>query len=176
MSVDHEIDNIVDENDCIIGQATRKHIHQNKLLHRSAHILVFNSQKELFLQKRALCKDESPGLWDTSSAGHVDAGESYDECAHRELFEELGIKAVLQPFIKISACQKTHGEHIRVYTCVTGDAILINPEEISEGVFFDLPKIQKDISMKPAQFTSSFKLIFSQILIHENTLLNENNN
>ncbi len=173
MNVDHEIYNIVDENDCIIGQATRKYIHQNKLLHRSAHILVFNSQKELFLQKRALCKDESPGLWDTSSAGHVDAGESYDECAHRELFEELGIKAVLQPFIKVSACQETHGEHIQAYTCVTEDAILINPEEISEGVFLDLPKIQKDISMKPAQFTSSFKLLFSQILISENTLLNE---
>jgi isopentenyl-diphosphate Delta-isomerase len=173
MNVDHEIYNIVDENDCIIGQATRKYIHQNKLLHRSAHIFVFNSQKELFLQKRALCKDESPGLWDTSCAGHVDAGESYDECANRELFEELGIKAALQPFIKIAACQDTHGEHIEVYTCITDDAILINSEEISEGVFFDLPQIEKSISMNSAQFTSSFKLLFSQILISENTLLNE---
>ena len=175
MNVDHEIYNIVDENDCIIGQATRKHIHQNKLLHRSAHILVFNSQKELFLQKRALCKDESPGLWDTSSAGHVDAGESYDECAHRELFEELGVEAILQPFIKLSACQETHGEHIQVYICVTDDAIQINPEEISEGIFFDMPKIQKELTMDPAQFTSSFKLLFRHILINESDLLNENN-
>ena len=175
MNVDNEIYNIVDVNDCIIGQATRKYIHQSKLLHRSAHILVFNSQKELFLQKRALCKDESPGLWDTSSAGHVDAGEYYDECARRELFEELGIKPILQPFIKLSACHETHGEHIHVYTCFTDDAILINPEEISEGIFFDLPKIQKELSMNPAQFTSSFKLIFRQVLVNEITLLNENN-
>ena len=175
MNPDHEIYNIVDENDCVIGQATRKHIHQNKLLHRSAHILVFNSQKELFLQKRALSKDESPGLWDSSSAGHVDAGESYDECAHRELFEELGIKAVLEPFMKISACQETHGEHIQVYKCVTDDAIQINSEEISEGVFIDLPKVQDDLIMNPARFTPSFKLIFSQFLINENILLNENN-
>lgn len=175
MNVDHEIYNIVDENDCIIGKATRKHIHQNKLLHRSAHILVFNSNKELFLQKRSLCKDESPGLWDTSSAGHVDAGESYDECAHRELFEELGIKAVLEPSIKITACKETHGEHIQVYTCITDDAILINPEEISEGVFFDVAQIQKNISINPSQFTPSFKMIFSQILDNENGLLNKNN-
>jgi isopentenyl-diphosphate Delta-isomerase len=175
MNVDHEIYNIVDENDCVIGKATRKHIHQNKLLHRSAHILVFNTQKELFLQKRALCKDECPGLWDTSSAGHVDAGESYDECAHRELFEELGIVGILQPFIKLFACQETHREHIQAYTCFTDDAILINPEEISEGVFFDLLTIQKDLSMDPTQFTSSFKLLFSQILINKSTLLNENN-
>lgn len=175
MNVDHEIYNIVDDNDCIIGQATRKYIHQNKLLHRSAHILVFNSQRELFLQKRALSKDESPGLWDSSSAGHVDAGETYEECAHRELFEELGIKAVLTPFKKIPACKQTHGEHVQVYTCITDDTILTNPEEISDGVYFNLPNIQKNIAMKPLQFTPSFKLIFSQIMMSRNTLLNEDN-
>ena len=111
MNVENEIYNIVDENDQIIGQASRKHIHKNKLLHRSVHTLVFNSRKELFLQKRALCKDENPGLWDTSSAGHVDAGESYDACAHRELGEELNLKATLKTSIKISACQETYGEH-----------------------------------------------------------------
>ena len=168
MNVDHEIYNIVDKNDCIIGQATRRHIHQKKLLHRSAHILVFNSQKKLYLQKRALCKDESPGLWDTSSAGHVNAGETYDECAHRELFEELRIKAILLPFIKIPACEETHWEHIQVYSCTTDDLILINSEEISEGIFFDLPDIQKKISMNPTQFTPSFKLIFRLTLNDKN--------
>jgi isopentenyl-diphosphate delta-isomerase type 1 len=168
MNVDQEIYNIVDENDCIIGQASRKHIHQNKLLHRSAHILVFNSKKELFLQKRALCKDESPGLWDTSCAGHVDAGESYKDCAHRELLEELDLKAVLKPSIKISARKETHMEHIHVYICITDDTIKINPEEISEGAFFGLSKIQENISMNPTQFTSSFKLLFNQIVINGN--------
>ncbi|MBC8288465.1 MAG: NUDIX domain-containing protein [Nitrospinae bacterium] len=168
MNVEHEIYNIVDENDCITGQASRKNIHQNKLLHRSAHILVFNSRRELFLQKRALCKDESPGLWDTSAAGHVDAGESYDACAHRELFEELHLKAVLKPSMKISACQETHEEHVQVYTCTTDETIQVNSEEISEGAFFGLAQIQKNISANPAQFTSSFKLLFNQTLNNEN--------
>jgi len=174
MNVEDEIYNIVDENDRITGQASRKHIHQNKLLHRSVHILVFNSRKQLFLQKRALCKDENPGLWDTSSAGHVDAGESYDDCAHRELWEELHLKAVLKPCMKISACHETYGEHVQVYTCITDDAIQINPDEISEGAYFDLGQIQEKISINPAQFTSSFKLIFNQTLAKENILMNEN--
>jgi isopentenyl-diphosphate delta-isomerase type 1 len=167
MNAENEIYNIVDENDCIIGEASRKYIHENKLLHRSVHIFVFNSRKELFLQKRAFSKDENPGLWDTSSAGHVDAGESYEDCAHRELWEELNIKAVLKTLMKIPACQETYGEHVQVYTCVTDDAIQVNQEEISEGAFFNLAKIQEELSLKPAQFTSSFKLLFNQFLINE---------
>ncbi len=163
MNVENEIYDIVDCDNHVIGQATRKHIHENKLLHRSVHILVFNYQNELFLQKRALGKDENPGLWDTSSAGHVDAGESYDECAHREIFEELGLKVVLTSFIKIPACAETYGEHVQVYTCITDDAITVNPEEISEGAFYDISHLQKWVGSEPAQFTSSFKLLLEQL-------------
>lgn len=163
MDVENEIYDIVDSDDRVIGQASRKHIHENHLLHRSTHVLVFNSRRELFLQKRALCKDESPGLWDTSSSGHVDAGESYDACARRELFEELGLKAELSVPFKISACQETHGEHIKVYTCSTDDVIQINLDEISEGTFFDLSTIKKEITLNPNSFTSSFKMLFEQL-------------
>ncbi len=168
-----EVYDIVDESDRVTGQASRKHIHANKLLHRSVHIFVFNSRKELFLQKRSSRKDESPGLWDTSSAGHVDTGESYDDCAKRELQEELGLNAVsLVPSMKISACHETHGEHVQVYACITDDAIQINREEISEGAFFSLAHIRQEISTN--SFTSSFKLLFNRIRDIENVLLHGN--
>ena len=173
MNVDQEIYSIVDENDCVIGKASRKYIHQNKLLHRSVHILVFNSRNELFLQKRSLLKGESPGLWDTSSAGHVDAGESYIHSAHRELWEELGLKVSLKTEVKFSACKETHDEHIQVYSCVSDDDISINIEEISDGAFFSLNKVTTDIKVAPHLFTSSFKKIFNHIQDLENISLNE---
>lgn len=173
MNVGDEIYDVVDENDLVLGQASRSHIHKNHLLHRSVHIFVFNFDKELFLQKRALCKDENPGLWDTSSAGHVDAGESYDEAAHRELFEELNLKAELINSIKIPACKETYGEHVQAYTCVSNDAIKVNPEEISEGAFFDIAQIQSQISSDPSQYTSSFKLIFNQICVANEFIMKE---
>ena len=160
--VQDEIYDVVDKMDQVIGQATRREIHQKNLLHRSIHILVFNYQNEVFLQKRSMSKDENPGLWDTSSAGHVDSGETYDECAHRELWEELGIKAILKPLEKIEACQKTYHEHVQIYTCKTNATININLDEISEGKYFDLEVLKIKIKNKPEQFTSSFKLIFKK--------------
>jgi isopentenyl-diphosphate Delta-isomerase len=160
--VQDEIYDVVDKMDQVTDQATRRVIHQKNLLHRSIHILVFNQQNEIFLQKRSMSKDENPGLWDTSSAGHVDSGETYDECAHRELWEELGIKAILKPLEKIEACQKTYHEHVQIYSCKTNTTININLDEISEGKYFNLEVLKRKIKNKPEQFTTSFKLIFKK--------------
>ena len=162
MHVQDEVYDVVDEADQVIGQATRREIHQKNLLHRSIHILVFNSENELFLQKRSMAKDENPGLWDTSSAGHVDSGETYDDCAHRELWEELGIKAILKPLDKVEPCQETYQEHVQIYTSRTNATIKINLDEISEGKYFDLKVLESEIENNPEQFTSSFKLILKK--------------
>jgi len=154
-----EIYDLVDFDDRVIGHATRQEIHAKGLLHRSAHVLVFNSAGYLYLQKRSLQKDESPGFWDTSAAGHLDAGEYYPEAAVRELNEELSLVAELTEVLKISACQETHGEHIRVYRCTSDQTIVINPSEISEGRFWSLDEIREALIQNDLSFTSTFRLI-----------------
>ena len=78
-----EIFDVVDEEDRVIGQLSRGVIHRQQLRHRASHILVFNTSGELFLQKRSMKKECCPGLWDSSVAGHLDQGESYEACARR---------------------------------------------------------------------------------------------
>src|SRR5207247_6592339 len=46
------------------------------------------------VQKRTDTKDVDPGAYDMLPGGVCGAGESYDECARRELAEELGIEGV----------------------------------------------------------------------------------
>ena len=48
-----------------------------------------NDQSEILLLKRSVSSQYGPGLWGFP-AGHIEEGESPEECAERELFEEIG--------------------------------------------------------------------------------------
>lgn len=71
--------------------------HMDGSLHGTSHIWVVretdDGKFDVLLQKRSMMKDGFPGYYDTSSAGHVPAGEDFPESACRELREELGIQA-----------------------------------------------------------------------------------
>src|SRR5476649_207864 len=105
-----EIFDIVNERDEVVGQNTRREVHARGFLHRAVHVLVFNARGEVFLQKRSMKKEGEPGLWDSSSSGHVDSGEDYDTCATRELREEIGLVLAqpLERVFKLDACAETH--------------------------------------------------------------------
>jgi isopentenyl-diphosphate delta-isomerase type 1 len=159
-----ELFDVVDSEDRVTGQATRGEVHARGLLHRSVHIWVFNPKGELFLQKRAMTKDENPGYWDSSAAGHVNAGEEYRLSADRELMEELGISGDLQFFKKFSASRETLWEHVETYLCTTDQKITINLTEISEGRYWPIPELKESIRQHPGRFTSTFHLIFKNYL------------
>ena len=78
----------------------RDTVHFLGLLHATVHMWVVRSSPsggwEVLCQKRSLTKDSNPGCWDLSSAGHLDAGDTREEAAVRELSEELGIIAAPQ--------------------------------------------------------------------------------
>src|SRR5690242_13556100 len=114
-----EIFDVVNERDEVVGRATRADVHRKRLLHRAVHVLVFNKQGEVFLQKRSMKKDTAKGLWDSSASGHLDHGEDYDPCAVRELREEIGLelKKPLQRILRLKACEATGNEFVWVYQC-----------------------------------------------------------
>ena len=92
-----EIFDIVDENGMPTGGTVeRSRAHAEGIRHRTAHIWLVrdvDDRKQVLLQKRAMNKDSFPGRFDTSSAGHIQAGDEPLESAIRELGEELGIEA-----------------------------------------------------------------------------------
>jgi len=153
---DSETFAVVDREDHIIGAAPRARVHGNNLRHRAVHILIFNGKGELFLQKRSCFKDRHPCLWDSSAAGHVDAGEEYDEAADRELQEELGVTAPLRRVLKLPATARTGEEFIWLYRGNHDGPFQLARSEIELGEFFPPDLVTAWIQARPRDFAPGF--------------------
>ena len=162
MNASQELLDVVDADDRVVGKATRGEIHRRGLMHRATHILVFNARGEVFLQKRSMSKDSSPGLWDSSAAGHLDQGEDYDTCAVRELHEELGIRVgdPLERLFKIDATPESDHEFAWIYRCRHNGPLRLQPEEIDDGAWFDPTEVDAWLTRAPDEITSVFRLIW----------------
>ncbi len=167
IAVSEEIFDVVNEQDEVIGRASRGEIHRLALRHRAVHLLAFNSSGELFLQKRSMKKDCDPGTWDSSASGHVDGGESYDEAVRREAMEELGhvLGSTPETLFTIEACEETGWEFARVYRCRAEGPFTLQAEEIDEGRWLAPKAIEEWITTSPNDFASSFRLIWERLRV-----------
>lgn len=154
-----EMFDVVDDNDRVLRAEPRDVVHVNNLIHRAAHMLIFNKKGELLLQKRSIWKDRNPGRWDSSAAGHVDSGENYLEAAQRELREELGIEAPpLDSIGRLTPCGQTGWEFIEVYRGVHDGPFRPAPLEVETTAFFRLEEVLRWAAESPADFSPVFLL------------------
>jgi 16S rRNA (adenine1518-N6/adenine1519-N6)-dimethyltransferase len=147
---------VVDEEDRLLGDAPRSEVHGNNLRHRAVHILIFNNLGELFLQKRSRWKDRHPLLWDSSAAGHVEAGEDYDATAVRELEEELGVTAELTRVAKLPASERTGQEFIWLYRGQHDGPFTLAKSEIEYGDFIPTDVVSEWLKARPDDFAPGF--------------------
>lgn len=152
-----EIFDVVDENNEVIGQRTRGEVHAEKLLHRAVHIFVVNKRGQIYLQQRSHLKDVSPLKWDSSAAGHLDAGESYAVAAVRELGEEVGIEVESTALVaEIPAGDNTDHEFVQLRVAKHDGPIKCLPEEIATGAWFKPEDISAWVEARPQDFAKGF--------------------
>lgn len=158
-----EIFDVVDENDVPIGKATRAEVHEQNLIHRAVHVLVFNRNGDLWLQKRSLQKDKNPGVWDSSVSGHLDAGEDYLTAAIRELGEEIGVEKKaedLEQVISVRSCEANGWEHIHLFTTKHDGAVNFPASEIDSMMPFPVEEIAAWSESQPGDFSPAFLELF----------------
>jgi 16S rRNA (adenine1518-N6/adenine1519-N6)-dimethyltransferase len=151
-----EIFDIVDADDQVIGQKSRQDVHSQKLRHRAVHIFLFNAKGEVYLQRRSRWKDVAPLLWDSSAAGHVNAGQDYDQTAPRELQEELGVTAALTLVKLIGASPETGHEFVALYEGVHEGPFQLPATEIECGEWFSPSLLDRWIGCRPDDFAPGF--------------------
>jgi len=160
-----EIFDVVDVSDNIIGTASRKVVHDRGLLHRSTHLLIYNSEGDVLLQKRSETKDSFPGRWDSSVSGHVDSGEGYDECVVREAREEIGleIRGTPEKLFKIDACEETSQEFCSVYRLFSEGPFHPDYKEVSDVTWFSKKEVTRLLGKTPEKFSPAFCLIWERL-------------
>ena len=137
-----EIVQIVDRDNMEVEALPRRVMREQGLIHRASYVLVFNEKKELFLQKRTATKDLYPSCWDVAAGGVVLAGESYEESAHRELAEELGVADVSFTALFDQYFEEDDNRVWgRIFTCVHNGPFELQEEEVASGCFMSISDI-----------------------------------
>lgn len=149
---------VVNEKDEVIDTLPRTEIHERKLLHRAVHIFLQNRRGEIYLQKRSRLKDSHPGKWDSSASGHVDPGESYRDCAVREMWEEVWVrpKGELEGVARIAASEATDQEFVEVFLAEPKGKIRVHGKEVDSGRYFPVELVDRWIEKRPEDFATGF--------------------
>ncbi|MCR5088540.1 MAG: NUDIX domain-containing protein [Oscillospiraceae bacterium] len=161
---------LCDENGLPTGEViNRSRAHREGLRHRTAHVWIVRrcgNGYRILLQKRSAGKDSFPGLYDTSSAGHIPAGAEPLPSALRELSEELGIAARPEDLHFAGIFRNRYeaefrGEIFRdnevtwVYVFfrpVDSDSLKLQEEEVEAVDWFDLQEVREEITRSCARF------------------------
>ncbi|MGO4911443.1 isopentenyl-diphosphate Delta-isomerase [Leeuwenhoekiella sp. W20_SRS_FM14] len=162
---------LVDENDQQVGLMPKMEAHEKALLHRAFSVFVFNENKELMLQRRALHKYHSPGLWTNTCCSHQREGESNIAAGKRRLMEEMGFVTELEEsisFIYKAPFDNGLTEHEFDHILLGNYEGLpnLNPDEVSEWKWMSLEDIKLDMISNPDVYTEWFKIIFDKFYKH----------
>ena len=162
---------LVDRNDNPMGLMPKLEAHEKGVLHRAFSVFILNQKSQLMLQRRALDKYHSPGLWTNTCCSHPRESESNIEAGVRRLKEEMGFTTPLKSMFSFIYKSKfdnglTEHEFDHVLLGYYDKPPFINAIEVSEWKWMSLDKIILEIKNKPEEFTVWFKIIFERFYNH----------
>jgi len=105
-----ELVDVVDESDRVVATVPRREVRRRNLLHRCTYVLLRNAAGEILVHRRTDTKDVFPGAHDVFSGGVCASGESYDDCARRELAEEFGVERTVLHRLFMHRYRGPHGQ------------------------------------------------------------------
>lgn len=167
---------LVDEDDNLIGTMEKMEAHRKGLLHRAFSVFVFNDKNELMLQRRALSKYHSPGLWTNTCCSHQRLSESHIEAGKRRLREEMGFEVELNhKYSFIYKAEFDNGliehEYDHILAGRYNNKPKINLLEVDDWRWIKINLLKQEIIFSSEKFTPWFKIIMNKFFKDESKVV-----
>ena len=144
-------------------------VHQRGLRHLAVSVFVMSGSKTL-IQRRAMGKYHTPGLWANTCCTHPLWGEDPGNCAARRLREELGIEGlVLRRAGEIEYRADvgrglTEHEVVDRFVAHGREPLRITPDpaEVMDTEWIDLADLRAQVQAEPARFTPWLRIYLAE--------------
>ncbi len=166
MNANDDLVILVDEMDRETGLAPKLLAHQHGRRHRAISVCIVDSTGRMLLQRRALGKYHSGGLWTNACCTHPRPGERADLTARRRLREELGIVCPLKFVARTHYRAPVGGDLIEdeVVHLFVGDydgAVTPDTEEVAEVAWRSYEDLSAGVVGQPEAYTYWFRYYIS---------------
>lgn len=153
----------------VLTPVEKLEVHQRGLKHLAVSVFVMNGDRTL-LQRRALAKYHTPGLWTNTCCTHPRWGEDPADCAARRLDEELGITGLILHRVGGTEYRAevgqglTEHEVVDLFVAEAPDNLFIapNPDEVSETAWVTLADLARRIQAEPLRFTPWLRIYLAE--------------
>lgn len=137
--------------------------------HKAVSVFVMHHGR-ILIQRRALTKYHTPGLWANTCCTHPHWGESAAHCAARRLREELGItgldlRAVGQVEYRAEVGGgMTEHEVVDIFTAEADESLSLraDPGEVMETAWITLAGLRRAVADTPERFTPWFRIYLAE--------------
>lgn len=160
----------VDIFDNEIGTGEKLETHVKEQLHRAFSVFIIHDGKML-IQRRALDKYHSAGLWANACCSHPRKGQTFEESVQDRLELELGIQkgdCIPKEVFSFVYYSKYDGlseyEYDHVLVADYNGAFTPNPQEIMETRWIELEQLKHELEEEPQKFSTWFLIAAPRVL------------
>ena len=159
---------LVDKKDKPVGVMEKMEAHKKAKLHRAISVFIVNQAGEWILQRRALDKYHSRGLWTNACCTHPFPEESSIDAAKRRLLEEMGLSCEIKEIFSFIYREQledslTEYEYDHVFAGISDEDPSINYDEVVEWKRINFRDLESDVLKNPSNYTVWFKKVYLRV-------------
>jgi len=155
--------------DGVLAPVEKLEVHRSGLRHRAVSVFAMRGA-EVLIQRRAMSKYHTPGLWANTCCTHPRWEEPPVDCAIRRLREELGITG-LQPEYRDQVEYRadvgggmTEHEVVDLFLAEAPEGLAVspNPAEVMDTRWIDIHALVAECQRLPEQFTPWLRIYLAR--------------